>query len=242
VLQVNAAETSLQYRNIFLDREYQQHGVHIPPGAVVFDVGANVGIATLFFLAEQPDARVFAFEPAAVLFRALQRNLETERDRATALPYALGNAVGRRSLTYYPRTTAMSSFYADPADDAAVTKTFLANCGFSESDINDMVFDGYVARTESCVVSTVSHQIAAHGIETLHLLKINVEKAEADVLAGIDELDWPRIQQIVMQVHDIDGRLAGVRGDLHARGFQVFTRQSPLLYGTPIHDLAARRA
>ena len=74
------------------------------------------------------------------------------------------------------------------------------------------------------------------------LLKVNVEKAECDVLAGLDARDWPRVRQITMQVHDLDaGRVAAVRRDLERRGFAVAVDQDPLLAGTEIFDLFAWR-
>ena len=41
-----------QLKEIFDDRCYLHHGVALEPGAVVLDVGANVGVAAVFF-AEQ---------------------------------------------------------------------------------------------------------------------------------------------------------------------------------------------
>ena len=47
--------------------------------------------------------------------------------------------------------------------------------------------------------------------EKIDLLKIDVEKGELEVLNGIEDADWPRIHQIVMEVHDLDGRVGMVR-------------------------------
>jgi thioesterase domain-containing protein/acyl carrier protein len=63
--------------------------------------------------------------------------------------------------------------------------------------------------------------VRERAIERIDLLKINVEKSEMDVLAGIAEEDWPRIRQVAMEVHDIDGRLARVQRLLSDHGFAV---------------------
>ncbi|MEA5363539.1 FkbM family methyltransferase [Amycolatopsis sp., V23-08] len=52
------------------------------------------------------------------------------------------------------------------------------------------------------------------------LLKVDVEGAEADVLAGIAETDWPRIRQVVLETQHAGPHL---RALLAARGFTVTT-------------------
>lgn len=49
---------------------------HIRPGAVVADIGANIGNHTLFFSLIAGAAEVHAFEPMRTTFRTLRRNVE----------------------------------------------------------------------------------------------------------------------------------------------------------------------
>lgn len=241
IMQINPAETSLQYRNIFVHGEYLLGGISLRPGAVLFDIGANVGLASLFFRSLCPDTRIYAFEPADLLFDALRANLAATGADARVYHAAVGASPGTATLVVYPRTTAMSGIYADPQTDRAVTRIFLSNTGFEASDIEDMTRDAYVSVSQECQVTTVSAVIAEEHLDRIDLLKINVEKAEADVLAGVHEQDWPKIHQVVMQVHDTDKRLERIRATLEGLGFTVVIRQDPLLRGTGIHDLAARR-
>ena len=46
--QINVYETEYLYKEIFEDETYLKHGIAIPEGAVVFDIGANIGLFTLF--------------------------------------------------------------------------------------------------------------------------------------------------------------------------------------------------
>ena len=39
-------------------------------------------------------------------------------------------------------------------------------------------------------------------IESIDLLKIDTQRAEMDVLVGVDPPDWARIKQVVMELHD----------------------------------------
>lgn len=239
VLQLNPEETSLQYRDIVATRAYVQHGVCVEPGSTVFDVGANIGISALFFHWEGPGVRVFAFEPAPVMHEALRANLAAHGVDAVIYDCALGRTPGETTLTYYPFVTAMSSVYAEREHDVAVTRTFLVNSGFDPEDVDDLLVGRHVTEEVRCPVRTVSEVVAEAGVERIDLLKINVEKAESEVMAGIDEDDWPRVRQLVMQVHDVDGRVAAVREDLARRGYAVTVDQDPLLAGTDVFDLYA---
>jgi 31-O-methyltransferase len=242
VMQLNAAETSLQYRSIVNNRSYLQHGVRLSPGATVLDVGANIGISALAFHWECVDVRVFSFEPTHPLYEALAWNYATHGVAGAAFDYALSDRPGTAVMTLYPETTAMSSLYADTDHDAEVTRTFLHNSGFNDADVADMSAGRHVTCAQPCLLRTVSQVLAEHDIETVDLLKVNVEKAERDVLAGVDEADWPRIRQVVGQVHDIGGRLAEVRDEMTGRGFAVVCDQDALLDGTDIYDMYAWRS
>lgn len=93
-----------------------------------------------------------------------------------------------------------------------------------------------------CQAFTLSEIISDHGLATIDLLKIDVERAELDVLAGIDDSDWPKIMQTVIEVHDLDGRLRTVQNLLQTAGFEaVETEQSAELQGSSLHTLYARR-
>ena len=57
-----------------------------------------------------------------------------------------------------------------------------------------------------CELTTVSKIISQYDVPRIDLLKVDVEGAEWDVLQGVDSQDWPRIRQLVLEVHDIDNR------------------------------------
>lgn len=77
----------------------------------------------------------------------------------------------------------------------------------------------------------------------MDLLKIDVERAELAVLHGISDSDWPRIRQIVLEVHDIDGRLAEVKRLLsESAGFQVLAVEQDInLRGSTLYNIYAAR-
>jgi 31-O-methyltransferase len=81
-----------------------------------------------------------------------------------------------------------------------------------------------VQRVE-CAVTTVSEAMRASGIVAVDLLKIDVEGAEWEVLQGVDEADWPRLRQVVIEVHNVGGRVGRVRELLESNGFAVAVEQ-----------------
>ncbi|KPI84425.1 31-O-demethyl-FK506 methyltransferase [Leptomonas seymouri] len=52
------------------------------------------------------------------------------------------------------------------------------------------------------------------------LMKVDVEGAEWEVLRGITDAEWQRVEQIVVEVHDVEDRVCGVEKLLQHQGFK----------------------
>lgn len=76
------------YRAIFIEREYEAVKLPDPP-KLIFDLGANVGASSIYFLNRFPEARVVAVEPDANNFAQCQRNLAPYGSRAQAVQGAV---------------------------------------------------------------------------------------------------------------------------------------------------------
>lgn len=72
-----------------------------------------------------------------------------------------------------------------------------------------------------CTLDTLAHVIERESVPEIHLLKIDVEGAELDVLRGLDASGWKKVHQIVLEGHDKDGRLREVVQLIEARGLQI---------------------
>jgi 31-O-methyltransferase len=229
-----------QLTEIVIERGYLHHGVRVEEGATVFDVGANVGVAAAFFATECRAGVVHCFEPVAPIYELLRANL-TQFPACAAHPYGLSDAPRRATITYYPGAAAMSGLYADPVADRELVRQAMTNLGTSAGDAEEGLAGRYDPVTLSCELRTMSEAISDLGIERIDLLKIDVERAELDVLSGIDERDWPRIRQAVIEVHDDSGRLRMIQRMLADRGFSVATDQEAAFEGTPVHLVYAVR-
>jgi len=80
-------------------------------------------------------------------------------------------------------------------------------------------------REIDCETTTLSAVIRAHSVDSVDLVKVDVEGSEMEVLEGIADEDWPRLRQLVIEVHNVGGRLDGIRTLLEARGFDVVVEQ-----------------
>jgi hypothetical protein len=95
----------------------------------------------------------------------------------------------------------------------------------------------YRAVALACQLRTLSSILREQSLDQVDLLKIDVEKAELDVFRGLDEPDWSRIKQVVVEVHDEDDRCARIATLLGDHGFAVTSDQDDTMRGTAIHLL-----
>ena len=250
----NPNETAYLYDEIFAKRCYVRHGIALPSDACIFDVGANIGMFTLFAHQECVRPRVYAFEPVPAIFDSLRLNCDWYGLGVKLFPFGLSDQEKTERFLYYPRYSMMSgqSRYASPASEVEVVQRFLENqrrrglAGAGEllAGAGELLagrFDGQEVESPLRRLSTV---LRDEGIERIDLLKIDVQRAEMDVLRGIDDADWERIDQVVLEAHGDPWngggeRIAGIRALLARHGFRVRVEQDELLAGTDRYNLYA---
>jgi amino acid adenylation domain-containing protein/FkbM family methyltransferase len=252
----NANETAYLYAHVFESESYLAEGIQLPPGACVVDVGANIGMFSLLVLNRCADARIFAFEPIPRIYENLRYNVQGALTQVRTFRTALGRTNGAESFTYYPLYSMMSGRTrdADAAGDLEMLRKYLANerladrpsAVSSRSAVNTLLEERFDKEFVECTTRRLSGVIAEERIAHIDLLKIDVQRAELDVLIGISAEDWELIDQIVMEVHDdphgpTAGRLGAIRELLQQQGFRVNWKQNPLLRGTDLYDLWAIR-
>ena len=238
----NRNESEFIYGQIFEDEVYLTHGVELDDGAVVFDVGANVGLFPLYLHQLYDDLEIHACEPIPANLERLRANVERYGLDVTVHPVGLSNRPGRAEFTFYPLWSAASGLYADESADERAARLFLVNRDEALDEYADEILeDRFRGETVSARLETLSRLIDEHGVERIDLLKLDVEKAELDILEGIEDRHWPAIRQLVIEVHDLEGRLEVIRRLLEDRGFSVLVNQDRLAEGTGIYNLYATR-
>ncbi len=240
-------------------QEYFRHGIAVSDGDVVFDVGANIGLfAHCVYQRGHRGVSVYSFEPIPDVYEALRANtLRRSGERWTALPCGLGRRAGITTFAY-TRLSMLSTAYPDtsPAELCRWRRTAMHNVHLWPGGLRwiarlprglrDPLLDlglrrALHARSVDCPVRTVSDVLRAHDVSRIDLLKVDVEKAEMDVLAGIVDDDWPKIRQIVVEVHDHDGRVAEARDLLSRHGFEVVSAPEQTRAQIALRTLHARR-
>ncbi len=241
VFSLNPDETRFMHGEVFGARCYLQHGIELRDGDCVFDVGANIGVATVFFHRERRGVRIFAFEPSPAACECLKANIELHGADARVFECGLSGASGTAEFTYYPANSLMSGFHADLEVDRGTTKTFMVNSGFTPRDAERYAGFKFRKVTFPCRLRTVSEIVDEECVARIDLLKVDVERSEEEVLQGIRAEHWGRIGQAVIEAHDEEGGLANVEGVLAEHGFEVTTEQDPLLKGTSLYTVFASR-
>lgn len=238
---------------------YVRHGMALKPGDVIFDVGANIGLFSLWaFEACRRDATIFAFEPVAPIFAMMEHNLRQLGDpRVRPFHFGLSKRAGRVTFSYHPNATFASTAFPDDGD-LALTRTLMDRALDQlpaplhlTKHLPAPLRRGAVAvlsrvvnirRPVECELRTLSQVMRDERVERIDFLKVDVEKSELDVLEGIDEADWPRVRQAFVEVHDRDGRGEAVRALFERHGFRkVIVEQEPFFEGTDILGVSAMR-
>jgi amino acid adenylation domain-containing protein/FkbM family methyltransferase len=246
MVSLNPGETATLYQEIFARGAYLRQGVALPDDAVVFDVGANAGFFTARVSMLRPRARVYAFEPIPAVAAVLRLNAALHGGGVRVLEHGLAEREGEAVFTFYPHASVLSGRFADAAEERDTVKAFLLHSAESHAagvreGLDALLEHRLEARPVTCRLRTLSQVIRDEGVRRIDLLKVDVEKSELEVLAGIDDADWEKVRQVAMEVHDTGGRLDRVRALLEARGFTVSLERDPALAGTALWDLYALR-
>ncbi|WP_055524407.1 FkbM family methyltransferase [Streptomyces graminilatus] len=236
---VTESEALLLWTEISVDGMYDAAVGSLRPGDTVLDIGANIGLASVFFHSRVPDLRLIAFEPAPQTFACLEENLRIHVPQAVAVRAAVCDSAGEMEFTFYPNSPGNSSLFADRTADDQTTRRFLLNSGVDEEFIDELLEDLHLGISLPVPAVTVSDVIRQYDLTGIGLLKVDVERAELSVLQGIEEAHWPLIRCVAAEVHAEDGRLETITALLTEHGFSVDVSQSPKLAGTALYDLVA---
>lgn len=237
-------ELEFLYKEIFLTSTYLSN-ISIKDGDIIFDVGANIGVASMFFSKQAKNLRVYSFEPIEQLFEVLTMNLFIHSENAEFKTFNYGVGDKNREnvpFTFFKNNTVMSSQYANNEEDKKLLSTYLENTN-SHMDNQQLVNFIIDSQEETlCRIRTLSSIIKDEKIKQIDLLKIDVEKAEWDVLMGIEEQDWSKIRQLIIEVHDSNGQLRTIKLLLEQKGYVIRIEQESDLRNSELFIVYAVKA
>ena len=177
---------------IFRRNDYEI-GALIPDCAHIVDLGANTGLASIFFAHRFPNAGVVAVEPARDNYRLLATNAQF---RPSIMPVEAAIASRDGQLALQDRAPSGETLQAwayrtvDQAGDAG----------------------SYAVQALS-----MPTLMLRHGLGFVDILKIDIEGAEHDLFASGTELWLPRVRVILVETHErfvpgVDALLSDVLG------------------------------
>ncbi|MHA4812573.1 amino acid adenylation domain-containing protein, partial [Flavitalea flava] len=234
VLGPNGNEIEFLYREIFEDHCYLKHGITLDENSCVVDVGANIGLFSIFLNALHRNIKVYSFEPVPEIYAYLVKNRSLYGIKGKSFPLALLDKEQEIEFTFYPQMSILSGISADKTEVRDVVRSYVSYTGNKDLQAEEMdsLLDLKLeSRLVNCQAKTLSQIIQEEKMDKIDLLKVDVENSEDLVLDGILDRDWAKIESLVLEVHDTDGRLSRVTDKLRQRGFRVFVEKEKYLAG-----------
>ncbi len=206
--------------------------------AVIVDAGANIGLFALTAASRSPSTRVVCVEPMPPVADVLRANVALHGlgDQVAIQQVGLGPEPGTATFRFAPFFSALSSRHqaerADICRRLALGIRFLLpsaakgtdlDLGQAKAWINEQVKE----TPHEVEIATLSDVFRREQLDRIDLLKVDVEGSELEILHGIADEDWPRIERLAIEVNDVDGRLGAIRALLSAQGFMVTVEDDP---------------
>ena len=211
---------------------------------VLLDVGANIGMFTLHFSNHCEHGKNYAIEPVPALVKVAKRNFELHNLNVKILEVGVGSKTETSLFTFYPNSSGMSGRYVDENEDRSLLKKVIGNKTeeVGEEALNEILDQRLIHESFSCQVKTISQILRENNIAKIDLLKLDVEKGEYDALLGIETDDWGRIENFLIELHDIDGRLEKIKTLLTGKGYHISVYQESMYKNTELYTMAALRS
>jgi len=162
---------------------------HLPRGGTFWDVGANIGLISLFASKiAGPNGHVISFEPSPEVLALLRQNTEGEMN-IKVLPYGIGNADMLKSFVMQG-TSSAASFVEEIT---AINRSFLPDQPIEQVTVTMRKLD------------TILLNIALPPV----LVKIDIEGFELDALKGADRLLSSIRPKLLIEIHPPQIMLCG---------------------------------
>lgn len=141
----------------------------------VLDLGANIGVAALYFLSRNRSNRVRCYEPDPSNLELLRRNLEPFADRVEIIDKAVAPSGGTGTLY-----RAVDGKHSSLREEVAV-------------------FNGFAAEVQTDLVAfdDVLRGVAAEDRDVL--VKMDVEGVEPDLVRSVNFADYPHVRRMLIE-------------------------------------------
>lgn len=177
--------------NIFLG-EYSYTGFDIKPTDVVIDIGAHIGIFSLFSAVQATHGKIFAYEPQSENFNLLKINtILNQSSNITFENYAISDKKSSMRLYLPSKSKCLANLY-HPSPTYETVNTLTLEDIFSEKKIS-----------------------------VCNLLKLDCEGAEYDILTSTSPSIFKRIDKIIFEYHLERNKLKNLSNFLEHNHYQL---------------------
>lgn len=197
-------------KEVYLYRCYDPENLPIGENDVVFDIGAQIGIFSVYAATKAKNGRVFSFEPVPENFQLLKENADlNDCANISVFEAAVAEKGGRREMLV-------------AADNTG---------GHSLVDAGQKI--GSSVEVESFFLPEF---MVGHKIEKIDFLKIDCEGGEYEIFFTMPKEILEKIKKISMEYHDLDKERNGekMKEFLIANGFKVVMTSGkfPMIYAS----------
>src|SRR5262245_53140792 len=201
-LRIGRAIDHVPIIEIFLNQEY---GL-VPDNAVVLDLGANIGVFSIYATMTARNVQVYAYEPFHVFASLLRENvrLNSQSNAIRCFDAAVGAQSGNRSLS-------------------------LGRSGFHFPTLLPRTSGELDEETITAQCTTLAQIIDDNQLAQVDLLKIDCEGAEFEILYATPASHLKKIRELRMEYHNMNGtadQLEKLEHFLADHGFFVTHRRA----------------
>lgn len=146
----------------------------LPTNAVIFDVGANIGLISMMLQKQHQDAQFYAFEPVLPTFKKMKKNIQLNNLLQNICLFNIGFSDKCENIEFYlPGTDEAASM--QPVDDNFYLKKSTDAGEITNRETMQKIW---------CTVTKIDTFIEENKIKKLDFIKIDTEGNEKFVLEG----------------------------------------------------------
>lgn len=184
------------------------------PGEVFYDVGANIGVYSLYAALLHRGIRVCAFEPAYHNFGKLCENIIANHCQGTVIPYCAGLA-GKTHAGILNLIDARAGSAGHRVDSTMYQSGINAPTQRRGETFEPVLKQGIFA-------ATLDDLVHIYRLPSPHHLKIDIDGGEEKVLKGGGGVLQETVRSVLIESDDTDGSVeAAVRSFMDSCGFNA---------------------
>ena len=175
---INSEADESVFGEIFQEREYKIiESVIVKAGAPIIDIGAHVGMFSVYCAVLNPAVKIFAYEPDEDNFAAMKENLQDNNVKSvTAKNVAVGAKIGERVL-------------------------FVSRDSHNHSLLSAEASGDFSGEEKEVQVVTLERIFEQNKLARVSLVKMDCEGAEFEILENLPAEVFEKIENFYVECH-----------------------------------------